>query len=93
MRNILKFLLTVLGGISIGLGIGIIIVNSLILEGIKYWLAIIVSLILGGFLIALGLMVKSRPKTEKKEIRQPADRQPAEEKIKSEETPKEISEE
>ena len=97
MRNILlKFLLTVLGGISIGFGIGIIVVNSLILEGIKYWLVIIVRLILGGFLMALGLMIKSRPKTEKKSAsrRTPAGgRQPTEEKINPEETPKEISKE
>jgi len=68
--NILKFLLVILGGMLIGFGIGMIVADSLILEGIQYWLAVIAGLILGGFFIALGLQIRQHPKVkkEKKEI-------------------------
>jgi uncharacterized membrane-anchored protein len=70
MSNIFKFLLVILGGMLIGFGTGMIVADSLILEGIQYWLAVIASLILGGFFIALGLQIKQHPKVkkEKKEI-------------------------
>ena len=59
MRNLLKILLVVLGGILIGFGIGMIIADSTALGGLEYWIIIVVSLILGGFLMAIGLTKKS----------------------------------
>ncbi len=66
MRNLLKILLVVLGGILIGFGIGMIIADSTALGGLEYWIIIVVSLILGGFLMAIGLTKKEK-KVDKEE--------------------------
>lgn len=62
MLNIFKIPLVLFGGMLIGLGIGIIFGNFLISESTKYWLSVIISLVLGGFLLASGLMTKKQPK-------------------------------
>jgi|GEM_PF-654087 uncharacterized protein YacL len=64
MQNIFKNLLVVLGGLMIGFGIGMITSSSFIFGETKYWVAVVVSLILGGFFTALGLTGKK--KVEKK---------------------------
>lgn len=46
----------------IGFGIGIIFGNFLISEGANYWLAVIISLVFGGFLLALGVITKKKSK-------------------------------
>ena len=48
----------------IGFGIGMITSSSFIFGETKYWVAVVVSLILGGFFTALGLTGKK--KVEKK---------------------------
>jgi len=66
MQNIFKNLLVALGELMIGFGIGMIVASSFIFGETKYWVVVIVSLILGGFFIALGLTGKKK-KEEKKE--------------------------
>jgi len=70
MTDIFKLPLIFFGGIFIGFGVGIIVGGFLISNGANYWLLIIISLIFGGFLSALGLMTKKQPEekmTEKGE--------------------------
>lgn len=55
---ILKNLLIIFGSVLIGLGIGMIISQNFQLGETNYLLAIIGSLVLGGFLIALGITKK-----------------------------------
>lgn len=62
MENIFKNLLVILGGLMIGFGIGLVVASSLTFGEAKYWTAIIGSLILGGFLMAVGLTSKEEKK-------------------------------
>jgi NhaP-type Na+/H+ or K+/H+ antiporter len=55
MNSIIKFLFTILGGILIGLGLGIMAYKNSVLSGPQFEAAIIMSLIAGGFFLALGL--------------------------------------
>jgi len=66
MINILKIFLIFLGGALIGFGMGITVINFLILEGMSYWLSFISSLILGGFLLALGIIIGKKSSTKDK---------------------------
>ncbi|MFH1401392.1 MAG: hypothetical protein ABIG40_00235 [Parcubacteria group bacterium] len=76
MINIYKVSLIFIGGILIGFGIGIIFGNFLISEGINYWLAVIVSLVFGGFLLALGLMTKKNSEEKTTEPEKEKDNNP-----------------
>jgi len=67
MKNVLKGLLIVLGGLMIGFGIGMVVANSFIFGEAKYWVAVIGSLTLGGFLMALGLTGREEEIKEEKE--------------------------
>jgi NhaP-type Na+/H+ or K+/H+ antiporter len=55
MHPIVKFLFTILGGILIGFGLGIMAHKNSILSGAQFEVAIILSLIAGGFFLALGI--------------------------------------
>ncbi|MFH1894698.1 MAG: hypothetical protein ABH813_02255 [Patescibacteria group bacterium] len=57
-----KSILVFLGGILVGFGIGLIAPKNLVFSETNSWLAGISSLILGGFLMALGLVVGGRKK-------------------------------
>lgn len=66
MINVFKIFLIFLGGALIGFGMGITVINFLILEGMNYWLSFISSLILGGFLLALGIIIGKKSSTKDK---------------------------
>lgn len=66
----LKFLLIFIGGSLIGFGIGIIIGNNSLFTNTTFWSSAIGSLILGGFFMALGLVISGRKKEKKEEIRE-----------------------
>jgi len=66
MQNALKILLIILGGMAIGFGLGMITADSFVPGEIEYWAITVVSLILGGFLMAMGLTKKEK-KIDKKE--------------------------
>lgn len=66
MTNIFKVSLIFFGGILIGFGTGLIIGKNLLFTDTTFWLVAISSLILGGFLMALGLAI-ARSKKEPKE--------------------------
>jgi membrane protein implicated in regulation of membrane protease activity len=83
MINILKIFLIFFGGALIGFGMGITVINFLILEGMNYWLSFISSLILGGFLLALGIIIGKKSSTKNK--KEPHKTAPAEIKKESEE--------
>ncbi|HOX30170.1 MAG TPA: hypothetical protein P5080_02985 [Candidatus Paceibacterota bacterium] len=55
MNGIIKFVFTILGGVLIGFGLGIFVYKSALLAIRQYEIAMILSLILGGFFIALGM--------------------------------------
>jgi len=55
MHPIIKFIFTILGGILIGFGLGIMAHKNTILSGAQFEAAIVVSLIAGGFFLALGI--------------------------------------
>jgi NhaP-type Na+/H+ or K+/H+ antiporter len=55
MHPIIKFIFTILGGTLIGFGLGIMAHKNSILSGAQFEVAIILSLIAGGFFLALGI--------------------------------------
>lgn len=55
MNRIIKFIFTVLGGIMIGFGLGILAYKNAFLGKGQYEIAMVLSLILGGFFLALGI--------------------------------------
>lgn len=55
MNRIIKFVFTVLGGILIGFGLGILAYKNAFLGKGQYEIAMVLSLILGGFFLALGI--------------------------------------
>lgn len=55
MNGILKFIFTIIGGILIGLGLGIFVYKNALLGMRQSEAVMILSLILGGFFIALGI--------------------------------------
>jgi len=64
MNGIIKFLFTILGGIMIGLGLGIMAHRNGLLSAGQFEVAIILSLIAGGFCLALGIPAKRPPESE-----------------------------
>lgn len=66
MSNFFKILLLIFGGLIIGFGLGMVTVNSVSLGSSGYWAAVIGSLILGGFLLAIGLTKKRKKEFEEK---------------------------
>ncbi len=69
MTKFIKLFLTVVGGILVGFGSGMIMASALTFAGLGYWLILILSLVLGGFLIAVGFMGKTAlPISEEGEI-------------------------
>ncbi len=55
MNSFVKFIFTVLGGVLIGLGLGILAHKNEIMTVSQFEAAMILSLIAGGFFLALGL--------------------------------------
>lgn len=55
MNSFVKFIFTVLGGVSIGFGLGIMAHKNALLLASQFEAAMILSLIAGGFFLALGL--------------------------------------
>jgi len=68
MHSIFKYPSVFFSGGFIGIGIGIILGNFLILKGALLWISVIISLVLGGFLLALGFTAKSSGKEKKAEL-------------------------
>ena len=81
MPGILKILLVFLGGLLIGFGLGMVAAISVVSTQMQYWVIIVVSLILGGFLMALGLTKKEkkRVKEEKEKKEEKKDKEEKEE--------------
>lgn len=57
-----KFILTFLGGIFIGFGTGLIIVDKFVFSETNSWLASVAGLVLGGFLMAFSIAVGTKKK-------------------------------
>lgn len=55
MNTFVKFVFTILGGVLIGLGLGIMAHKNSLLSAGQFEAAMILSLIAGGFFLALGL--------------------------------------
>ena len=55
MNPFIKFLFTILGAGLIGFGLGIIAHKNALISGAQFEVAIIMSLILGGFFLAFGI--------------------------------------
>jgi NhaP-type Na+/H+ or K+/H+ antiporter len=55
MNALIKFLFTILGGILVGFGLGIMAHKNSILSGAQFEVAIVMSLVVGGFCFALGI--------------------------------------
>ncbi len=70
MNGILKFIFTIFGGVLIGFGLGIFVHKSAFLGQGQYDIAMILSLILGGFFIALGIPGKRMMRIEKEQAEQ-----------------------
>jgi NhaP-type Na+/H+ or K+/H+ antiporter len=70
MNGIFKFVFTIVGGILIGLGLGIFVYKSALLGEGQYEIAMILSLILGGFFIALGIPGRRMMRIEKEQTEQ-----------------------
>ncbi len=62
MKSAFKNFLLIIGGIAIGFGIGMVVATYLTFGEIGYWMAVIISLILGGFLMAIGITFKNAKK-------------------------------
>jgi len=62
--KLFKSFLVSLGFLLIGLGIGMMVSKNFQIGETNYWLIIVCSLVLGGFLTALGI-AKKIPKKEK----------------------------
>lgn len=67
MNILFKSFLIFIGGILLGFGIGVVATNFLVKQETMYWTAIVSSLILGGFFMALGLAARSPLKSKKEE--------------------------
>ena len=65
MRILFKSLLIFIGGVLIGFGMGVVATNFLVRQETIYWIAIVSSLILGGFFVALGLVARAPLKIKK----------------------------
>ena len=70
MNGILKFIFTIFGGVLIGFGLGIFVHKSAFLGQGQYDIAMVLSLILGGFFIALGIPGKRMMRIEKEQAEQ-----------------------
>ena len=55
MNRFIKFIFTILGGILIGFGLGIMAHKNSILSSAQFEIAVVLSLIAGGFFLALGI--------------------------------------
>jgi NADH:ubiquinone oxidoreductase subunit 6 (subunit J) len=55
MNSFIKFIFTIFGGVSVGFGLGIMAHKNSILSGAQFEAAIVMSLIAGGFFLALGI--------------------------------------
>jgi NhaP-type Na+/H+ or K+/H+ antiporter len=55
MNTFIKFLFTIVGGGLVGFGLGILAHKNNLLSGQQFEVAIILSLISGGFFLALGI--------------------------------------
>jgi len=55
MNALIKFMFTILGGILIGFGLGVMAHKNSIMSGAQFEVAIVMSLIAGGFFLALGI--------------------------------------
>ena len=65
MHFFIKFIFTVLGGILIGLGLGIMLHKNGVLSAAHFEVATVFALVSGGFLLAMGLPGKKiRQETE-----------------------------
>ncbi|UMX47543.1 MAG: hypothetical protein L7H18_03795 [Candidatus Nealsonbacteria bacterium DGGOD1a] len=66
MNRFIKFIFTILGGILIGFGLGIMAHKNSVLSATQFEVATVMSLIAGGFFLALGIPGKKiRPDYEK----------------------------
>ncbi len=74
MNAIIKFIFTILGGVCVGLGLGMMAHKNNVLSGAQFEAAIVMSLIAGGFFLALGLPGKHTDRGE--EISGPANGHP-----------------
>jgi len=64
MNRFIKFIFTILGGILIGFGLGTMAHKNAVLSVSQFEVAIIMSLIAGGFFLALGIPGKKIQETE-----------------------------
>lgn len=70
MTNFFKYLFTVIGGMLIGFGLGIFMYQNAALAKNHYQVAMILSLVFGGFFLALGIPGRAKyPKEEENQIR------------------------
>lgn len=67
MKRFLSQSLTILGWLLVGFGVGVLITEVTELSGAQYALMMIGTLVLGGFLIGIGILRISAKKKEKKE--------------------------
>jgi len=76
MRSVLKFSLIFLGGFLVGFGTAMIGLYSFVLdlEEASYWLVVVISLVSGGFLTALGLVIRQRSRDKKEEEKKEKDK-------------------
>ena len=68
MHPIIKFIFTILGGILIGFGLGIMAHKNNILSAAQFEVAIVLSLIAGGFFLALGIPGKKIQQDYEREL-------------------------
>ncbi len=74
MHFFIKFIFTVLGGVLIGLGLGIMIHKNGILSAAHFEAATVFALIAGGFLLAMGLpgkKIRQEPEAVERQNSQP----------------------
>ncbi len=67
MAGFVKYLITTVGGILIGFGLGLIALQNTELVKSHYQAAMILSLVAGGFFLALGLPQKRRESVERED--------------------------
>ncbi|GAI29651.1 unnamed protein product [marine sediment metagenome] len=67
MKRFLSQSLTILGWLLVGFGVGVLITEATKLSEAQYALMMIGTLVLGGFLIGIGILRISAKKKEKKE--------------------------
>ena len=74
MNSFIKFAFTILGGILVGFGLGIMAHKNSLLSGAQFEVAIVLSLIAGGFFLALGIpgrRIRQEPEPEPRQTNQP----------------------